>query len=191
MVADVAPGSNAIRVGCKVGVVRGVSGMEGGSGVAVGGCDVAVGGAGVGGTEVAVAGSGVAVSVMGVCGMSILVGGCESVQALIMTAKVKSGSGHRIMFLFISSAPCWVKMFLSARVGGRSHPPLPGGLVILPHPAKNGPFALLLNHKGAVIARAKAAKNCQSARPASFAVFPSPSRPGLWSRLGRLGGGCG
>jgi hypothetical protein len=116
MVADVAPGSKAIRVGCTVGVVRGVSGMDGGgvgagsAGVAVGGCDVAVGGMGVGGT-------GVAVGAAGVCGMSTVVGGCEPVQALVMTAKVRSGSGHRITFLFISSAPFWVKVFLSARVG--------------------------------------------------------------------------
>jgi hypothetical protein len=73
--------------------------------------------------------------------MSIVVGGCELVQALIMTAKVKSGSGHRITFLFMSSAPCWVRMFLSARVGRRSHRPLPGVLSILPHPPKNGPAA--------------------------------------------------
>jgi hypothetical protein len=112
MVADVAPGWKTMRVGCTVGVVCGVSGMDGGcvgaggSGVAVGGCDVAVGGIGVGGTGVAVGGTGVAVGAAGVCGMSTVVGGCEPVQALIMTAKVKSGSGHRITFLFISSAPC-------------------------------------------------------------------------------------
>jgi hypothetical protein len=92
----------------------------GGGGVAVGGCDVAVGGIGVGGTGVAVGGTGVTVGAAGVCGMSTVVGGCEPVQALIMTAKVKSGSGHRITFPFISSAPCWVKVFLSARGGGRS-----------------------------------------------------------------------
>jgi hypothetical protein len=114
MVADVAPGSKAIRVGCTVGVACGVSGMDGGcvgaggGGVAVGGCDVAVGGISVGGT-------GVAVGAAGVCGMSTVVGGCEPVQALVMTAKVKSGSGHGITFLFISLAPCWVKVFLSAR----------------------------------------------------------------------------
>jgi hypothetical protein len=85
---------------------------EGGAGVAVGGCDVAVGGIGVGGTGVAVGGTGVAVGAAGVGGMSTVVGGCEAVQALIMTAKVKSGSGHRITFLFISWAPCWVKVFL-------------------------------------------------------------------------------
>ena len=90
----------------------------GGSGVADGGCGVATGGTGVGGTGVAVAGSGIAVSVMGVCGMSIEVGGCEPAQALIMTTKVKSGSGHRITFLFMSSSPWWVKVFLFAR--GRS-----------------------------------------------------------------------
>jgi hypothetical protein len=90
----------------------------GGSGVAVGGCGVTAGGTGVGGTEVAVAGCGVAVSVMGVCGMSIEGGGWEPVQALIVITRVKSGSGHRITFLFMSSAPCWVKLFLFAR--GRS-----------------------------------------------------------------------
>jgi len=117
-----------------------------GTGVSVGGCSVAVGGIGVGGTGVAVAGSGVAVGAADVCGMGIVVGGCESVQALIMTTKVKSGSGHRIMFLFMPSAPCWVRMFLSARVGRRSHRPLPGVLSILPHPPKNGPFALQCAH---------------------------------------------
>jgi len=76
------------------------------------------GGVGVGGSGVAVGGCGVAVSVTGVCGMSIEVGGCEPVQALIMITKVKSGNGHRITFLFMSSAPCWVKLFLFAR--GRS-----------------------------------------------------------------------
>jgi len=158
MVADVAPGWKAIRVGCTVGVVCGVSGMEGGcvsaggGGVAVGGCDVAVGGIAVGGTGVAVGGTGVAVGAAGVGGISTVVGGCEPVQAPIMTVKVKSSSGHRITFLFISLAPCWVDVFLSAGMGGRSCRALP---------EKWSPLTLL-NHKGAAIARAKAAKNRQT-----------------------------
>jgi len=168
MVADVAPSSNAIRVGCTGGVVRGVSGMDDGcagvgdTGVAVGGCSVAVGGTGVGDTGVAVAGFGVAAGATGVCNKIVVVEGCESAQALSMATKVKSDRCNRIAFLFMSSAPCWVKVFLSARVGGRSYRPLPGGLVILPRPLRNGPTMILLNRKGAAITRAKAAKNCQS-----------------------------